>query len=77
MQGWINYYGRFYRSALYRSLRGINEYLTRWAMRKFKRLRRRRTRAHRWLGNVAGRAPNLFAHWRMGVRPYGWAGGAG
>lgn len=29
VQGWINYYGRFYRSALYRSLRGINEYLTR------------------------------------------------
>lgn len=77
VQGWINYYGRFFRSALYRSLRGINEYLTRWAMRKFKRLRRHRTRAHRWLGNVAGRAPNLFAHWRMGVRPYGWAGGAG
>jgi RNA-directed DNA polymerase len=77
VQGWINYYGRFYRSQLYRSFRGINEYLTRWAMRKYKRLHRRRTRAHRWLGNVAGRAPNLFAHWRMGVRPYGWAGGAG
>ena len=45
MRGWINYYGRFYRSELIRSLRRINEYLMRWAMRKYKRLRRRPQRA--------------------------------
>ena len=77
MQGWINYYGHFYRSMLAPLLRRIDEYLVRWAMRKYKRLRRRRTRAWRWLASVAGREPNLFAHWRMGVRPTGWAVGAG
>jgi RNA-directed DNA polymerase len=42
VQGWINYYGRFYQSGLHPLLRRINDYLVRWACRKFKRLRRRR-----------------------------------
>ena len=31
VQGWINYYGRFYKSMLYPLLRRINEHLVRWA----------------------------------------------
>jgi RNA-directed DNA polymerase len=77
VQGWINYYGHFYKSMLVPLLRRIDEYLVRWAMRKYKRLRRRWSWAWRWLASVAGREPNLFAHWRMGVRPTGWAVGAG
>ena len=38
VQGWINYYGRFYKSWLYPVLRHINDGLVRWAMRKYKRL---------------------------------------
>ena len=38
VQGWINYYGRFYKSRLYPLLRRMNEYLVRWAKRKYKRL---------------------------------------
>ena len=30
-QGWMTYYGRFYRSALYPLLQRINTYLLRWA----------------------------------------------
>ena len=41
LQGWINYYGRFYKSMLYPVFRHLNEILVRWAMRKYKRLRRR------------------------------------
>jgi RNA-directed DNA polymerase len=77
VQGWINYYGHFYKSMLAPLLRRIDDYLVRWAMRKYKRLRRRWSWAWRWLTGVAGREPNLFAHWRMGVRPTGWAVGAG
>ena len=36
--GWVTYYGRFYRSRLYPSLRNINKYLLRWAMPKYKGL---------------------------------------
>jgi RNA-directed DNA polymerase len=77
VSGWISYYGRFYKSRLYPFLRRINDKLVHWAMRKFKRLRGRRTRAVEFLATVSRRAPGLFAHWRAGVRPDGWTMGAG
>ena len=40
IRGWINYYGRYYKSALYPTLRHIDQILARWAHRKFKSLRR-------------------------------------
>jgi RNA-directed DNA polymerase len=76
VQGWINYYGRFYKSWLYPVLRHINDGLVRWAMRKYKRLRGHPRRAKGWLASVARRDPRLFAHWKL-VRPDGWAMGAG
>jgi group II intron reverse transcriptase/maturase len=69
VRGWINYYGRFYRSRLIWLLRRINEYLARWATRKFKRLRGRPHRARRFLVTVARRDPALFAHWPAGAHP--------
>ena len=75
--GWINYYGRFYRSELARLLRRINDYLVRWAMRKYRRLRRRPAPARRLFAEVYRREPDLFVHWRIGARPDGWTMGAG
>jgi RNA-directed DNA polymerase len=77
VQGWINYYGRFYKSRLLYFLRRLNRHLARWASRKYKRLKRRERRAMAWLAEIAGRSPGLFAHWRLGARPDGWAMGAG
>ncbi len=68
VRGWINYFGQFYRSELCPSLNGINRYLVRWAMQKFKRLRRRRKRARERLVAVARLDPGLFVHWRL-VKP--------
>lgn len=76
VQGWINYYGRFYRSRLLYFLRRLNRHLVRWACRKYKRLKRRERRAMAWLTEIARRSPSLFAHWRLGARPDGWAMGA-
>lgn len=45
LQGWLNYYGAFYRSEMYRLVRCVNKALVRWAMRKFKHLRGKKTRA--------------------------------
>jgi RNA-directed DNA polymerase len=69
VHGWINYYGRFYKSALYPVLRHMNRALIQWARRKYKRLNRHRRRAEYWLGRLARREPRLFAHWRMGILP--------
>jgi len=76
VQGWINYYGRFYKSMLYPLLRRINDHLVRWAMRKYKRLRRREKRAGELMAEASRRSPRLFAHWRFGQRPGGWTMGA-
>jgi RNA-directed DNA polymerase len=69
LRGWMNYFRHFYKSAMYPTLRMFDRVLMRWAMRKFKRLRRHRRRAMHWLGRVAGRDPGLFAHWQMGLVP--------
>jgi RNA-directed DNA polymerase len=69
VRGWIRYYGSFYKSALYPTLRHLNRILVRWAMRKFKRLRHHLTNAVHWLGRIAKRQPELFPHWQFGVKP--------
>ena len=65
LRGWINYFGAFYRSELYSLAVRIDEHLVRWAMQKFKRLRRRPTKAWAWLDAVRQHQPNLFAHWQL------------
>lgn len=70
VRGWINYYGRFYRSRLYRSLAGINRFLMKWAMWKYKRRRKQPKQTRAWLIEIAERNPNMFAHWAFGVKPY-------
>ena len=71
VRGWINYYGHFYKSVLYSTLKRINNYLMRWAQKKYKRLRYRAWRAWKFLASVLKREPNLFAHWQL-VGTDGW-----
>ena len=65
LRGWINYYGRFYKSALYRVFQHLNNILVQWASRKYKRLRGYDQRASQWLQGVFHRQPKLFAHWQL------------
>jgi RNA-directed DNA polymerase len=69
VQGWINYYGRFYPSALRAVLERLNMHLVQWVRRKYRRFRHHKTRAVYWLGKVAKQRPDLFAHWKWGVKP--------
>ncbi len=69
LRGWITYYSSYYKSALYPVLRHFNRTLVRWTTRKYKRFRRHRRRAEHWLERIATKEPNLFTHWRMGVKP--------
>jgi RNA-directed DNA polymerase len=69
LRGWINYYGQYYKSALYPVFNQLNLALRKWAMRKYKKLRRRRRKADHWLGRIAQQKPFLFAHWQLGVKP--------
>jgi len=62
VRGWMNYYGTFYRSALYPLLRRINTYLLRWIMNKYRRLSTWK-KSIQAMGDARERNPRYFAHW--------------
>ena len=63
VRGWMQYYGAYYRSALYPLLARINAYLMRWLRKKYKRLRGFKKALWQWEW-TARHFPRLFAHWR-------------
>jgi RNA-directed DNA polymerase len=65
VRGWINYYGNYYRSALYRLFEHLDDAIMRWAMRKFKDLLRYPKRARAWVARLKSRQPRLLAHWAL------------
>ena len=69
LQGWKNYYGRFYPSALKPLWRSVNDYLVRWLRGKYKGLTIGVIRAARALGRLAEASPNAFVHWQLGYLP--------
>lgn len=68
IRGWLQYYGRYYRTALFPTMRELDRDLALWAKRKYKRLRQHHRRARHWITRLSRRAPELFAHWQMGMR---------
>ena len=68
VRGWVNYYGRFYKSALYPVFSSLNRRLVRWAQKKYRRYHQQRRATH-WLRGLARRQPGLFAHWQLGAMP--------
>ncbi|MEI7541569.1 MAG: group II intron reverse transcriptase/maturase [Actinomycetes bacterium] len=67
LRGWIEYYGKYNRSSLYPVLKYFNGRLVKWAMRKYKKLKGRKTGAGAFLEGIAKREPYLFAHWKIGM----------
>jgi RNA-directed DNA polymerase len=65
IQGWINYYGQYYKSELYPVFQYLDRILSRWAMRKFKSLKGHSRRAANWIQRIAKKQPGIFAHWRF------------
>jgi RNA-directed DNA polymerase len=68
VRGWIAYYGRYTRSALYPLVRYINQTLAVWFKRKYKRFHRRLGRARLFLAKIAREPTTLRPlatwHWR-------------
>lgn len=48
IQGWINYYGKFYKSGMYPLFQHLNRKLVFWVRSKFKRFKNHGQRAERW-----------------------------
>jgi len=64
IQGWWNYYGAFYRTAMLGLFQYIDSKLERWARRKYKTLSGHKRRSVEWLGKMKTITPRMFVHWR-------------
>jgi RNA-directed DNA polymerase len=69
LRGWINYYGRYRKSALWPLFHNLNNRLHKWVRWKYKQYRKKGFGAIRWLKRKAQQAPNLFVHWQQGYAP--------
>ena len=65
IQGWWNYFGAFYRSAMHRLFQYIDQKLMQWARRKYKTLACDTKRSARWLRRMKKQTPRLFSHWNV------------
>jgi len=63
VSGWLNYYGKYYKSALYPIVNHLNRKLVKWAIQKYKRMKGSQRRATKWLNRIKRKEPNLFAQW--------------
>lgn len=69
LQGWNNYYGKFYANGMYSIWKHMNWYLTRWTMKKYKKLARHKRNARYALGKLARENPMVLIHWKLGYLP--------
>jgi RNA-directed DNA polymerase len=63
IRGWMNYYGRYYRSELYPLLSRINHCLMKWLRAKYRRLRSYKALWKAW-DRVTTQYPRSFPHWQ-------------
>ena len=69
VRGWMNYYGRFYRSKCVQVLRHLNGPSPRGRDGSTSGFDVENERRVHWLGRIAQRDPKLFVLWQLGVRP--------
>ncbi len=67
LRGWIEYYGKYHKSALNSVFRYFNKTMVTWATRKYKKLKGGKTKGSIFMQKIAKREPNLFVHWKIGM----------
>jgi RNA-directed DNA polymerase len=68
IRGWIQYYGKYYPSALNSWMLQLDRCIAKWVMCKYKRLRGRVRKAWGWMKRMKRQSPHLFAHWQFGKK---------
>lgn len=71
IRGWLNYYGKFHKSAMKMAFRHLNSRLVKWAYNKYKRFKRRKVLrpARLWLRQLSKEYTYLFPMWQHGFTP--------
>lgn len=67
IRGWVNYYGKFRKSAMNPVFHLLSKRLIRWAMKRYKRYKSSPRRAWLWYNRVWEQFPGLFYHWQVGI----------
>jgi len=68
IRGWLNYYGRINRKCMKPVFYYLHHRLIKWIINKYKRFKRSKVKAVRWLRRVCNSYPNLFYHWTLGYQ---------
>jgi RNA-directed DNA polymerase len=66
IRGWINYYGKFYRTQMLKLFFYVNERIKKWIANKHKLNTKHCILAK--YRNFQEQQPDLFYHWRMGIK---------
>ena len=77
LHGWINYYGSYYKSALYPIFRHLDRSLTRWAVRKFKKIAGPPEEGNPLAGTHCPARAEFIRALATGSASSGWIRGAG
>ena len=65
IRGWINYFGKFFATALRQLFRHLHFRLVRWVRNKYRRFRRKSWYSSlQYLQGLCKQFPNLFEHWK-------------
>ena len=64
IQGWLNYYGKFRKSAMRGVFYSLNERLAHWVHNKYKSINWRQS--FEWIRRQIKLTPTMFAHWKAG-----------
>ena len=67
LHGWMNYFGRFYRSKAIHVLGHVNRVLIKWVMKKYKKMRGRKRKANHWLARVSKTHASLKKLWNLQI----------
>lgn len=68
LRGWIEYYGKYYVSELYKVFSHLNRILIKWLMRKYLKLSKHKTRAHKFMIKLTEASSSMFMHWQIGIK---------
>lgn len=66
LRGWITYYGKHRPNRLSRVMSELNDRLTKWVCRKYKKIGKSYRKGQRYLRSLAKKIPTLFYHWQAG-----------
>ena len=68
IRGWLNYYGRINHRCLGSVFCYLHHRMIRWILNGYKRFKRSKVKAIKWLRWISNSYPNLFYHWTLGYQ---------